>query len=273
MGSRLVVFLSDFGTVGAYAGMCRAVIARTAHDVATLDLTHAIPPHDVRTGALTLTRSLPYLPNGAVCLAVVDPGVGTERRAVAVRAADGRLLVGPDNGLLWPALERCGGVTTVVDLLHSPVRLDPVSPTFHGRDVFAPVAAHLASGIELGELGEPLDPASLVGLDLPRARLEGHRLVAHALLVDGFGNISLNASAADATQLDLQHGDGVLVGAGGSPIEATFATTFAEVEPGALLVYVDSSGHLALARRDGSASQALAVGHDDEVALARADPA
>lgn len=270
MDTQSVVFLSDFGAEGAYAGTCRAVIARSAGDVETLDLTHTVPRHDVRTGAITLARSLPYLPDGAVCLAVVDPGVGTERRGVAVQAVDGRLLVGPDNGLLWPAIERCDGPAAAIDLARTPVRLEPVSPTFHGRDVFAPAAAHLASGAELDEIGERVDPASLVELDLPRARLEEGRLLAHALLVDDFGNVSLNARADDSSHLRLKRGERALIRAGGGEVEATFATAFADVQRGELLLYVDSSGHLALARREGSAAGALGISDDDEVTITAA---
>lgn len=273
MGPQPVVFLSDFGAEGAYAGMCRAVIARAGGDVVTLDLTHTVPRHDVRTGAIILARSLPYLPDGAVCLAVVDPGVGTDRRGLAVQAADGRLLVGPDNGLLWPALERCDGPAVAIDLARSPVRLEPVSPTFHGRDVFAPAAAHLATGADLREIGERVEEASLVKLDLPRAHLEDDCLRAHVLLIDDFGNVSLNARADDSAHLRLREGERAQIEVGGRTVEAAFAAAFAEVEPGALLLYVDSSGHLALARREGSAAEALGIDRDDGVTITAAGKA
>ncbi len=148
-----ITFLSDYGYDDEFAGVCRAVIARLAPGATLIDLTHGIPRHDVRAGAAVLENALPYAPPG-VHLAVVDPGVGSARKAVAVAAAEeGRLLVGPDNGLLWPALERFGGAMAAVDLTLSPQRLEPLSATFHGRDIFAPVAAALASGTPLAAVG------------------------------------------------------------------------------------------------------------------------
>ncbi len=169
----VITFLSDYGTADDFVGVCHAVMARIAPDVRVVDLSHGIARHDLRTGALVLRRTLPFAAPG-VHLAVIDPEVGGTRRAVAVRCAEeDRLLVGPDNGLLLPAAERFGGVAEVVEISTSPCRLLPVSATFHGRDLFAPVGAHLAGGVELAETGDPLDPAELVALDLPTARLEG----------------------------------------------------------------------------------------------------
>jgi S-adenosyl-L-methionine hydrolase (adenosine-forming) len=151
VGARPITFLSDYGDEDEFAGVCRAVIARIAPDAPLIDLAHGIPRHDVRRAAVALADALPYAPPG-VHLAVVDPGVGTERRAVAVRvAAQQRILVGPDNGLLWPATVVLGGPADAVDLARSPLRLEPVSATFHGRDVFAPAAAGLALGASLSE--------------------------------------------------------------------------------------------------------------------------
>src|SRR5690606_32357416 len=155
------------------------VILRRCPDAAIVDITHGIGRHDVRHAALVLANTLPYLPAG-VHVAVVDPEVGTERRGVAVRTADERLLVGPDNGVLSVAWERCGGAIEAVDISRSRHRLQPVSATFHGRDVFAPVAAALAAGEPLAEAGDPLDVDDLAVLELPRPRIEGSELVAHA---------------------------------------------------------------------------------------------
>lgn len=146
----VITFLSDYGLLDEFVGICHAVIARRCPPARVIDLTHAIPRHDVRAGAVVLAAAVPFLPPG-VHLAVVDPGVGAEgahgRRAVALRTADGdRLLVGPDNGLLMPAAARLAGVSEAVDIGASPERLEPVSRTFHGRDIFAPVAAALAGG-------------------------------------------------------------------------------------------------------------------------------
>jgi S-adenosylmethionine hydrolase len=169
----VVTLLTDYGYEDEFVGVCHGVIARLAPAVRVIDVTHGVARHDVRSGALILRRALPYLPPG-VHLAVVDPGVGGERRAVALRTADeDRLLVGPDNGLLSLAAASFAGAVEAVDVSHSPHRLEPVSATFHGRDTFAPVAARLAEGAPLAEAGEPIDPADLVALELPRARAEG----------------------------------------------------------------------------------------------------
>jgi S-adenosylmethionine hydrolase len=245
--------LSDYGPGDEYVGVVHGVIARIAPGVRVLDLGHGVPPQDVRTGARRLARALPFVPAG-VHLAVVDPGVGGPRRAVALRAGDHRF-VGPDNGLLLEAADRFGGVTEAVEISASAWRLEPVSATFHGRDVFGPVAAHLARGEPLS--GEPLDPASLVRLPELRARREGDALVAHVLEVDGFGNLRLNADLAGLPPR---------VTVGGR--RATVARTFVDVPAGDLLLYTDSDGTPALAVNGGSAAALLGVRSGDEVRLA-----
>src|SRR5947209_19883708 len=160
-GPRPVVsFLSDYGLEDEFVGIGQGVIAGICPHARVIDLTHGIRRHDIRGGALILEGAMSYLPPG-VHLAVVDPDVGASRRAVALRAGDGRRLVGPDNGLLWPAAQRCGGVLEAADIAHSRFRLQPVSATFHGRDIFAPVAAQLAAGAVIAEVGDPLDPDEL----------------------------------------------------------------------------------------------------------------
>src|ERR1700709_1795181 len=163
-----ITFLSDYGLEDDFVGVCHAVIARIAPDVRVVDLTHGLDRHDIRTAALVLRRALPFCAPG-VHLAVVDPGVGATRRAIALRTTDeDRILVGPDNGLLSLAAQRFGGIAEVVDVARSVHRLEPVSATFHGRDIFAPVAAHLAAGAELADAGDPIDPESLTRLELPQ---------------------------------------------------------------------------------------------------------
>src|SRR3954462_7890673 len=189
----LVTFLSDYGHLDEFVGVCHGVIARLAPDVRVIDVTHGIPRHDVRAGALVLRDALPYMPPG-VHLAVVDPEVGGRRRAGALACAEEeRILVGPDNGLLTLAAERFGGVIEAIDIGRSPHRLEPVSATFHGRDLFAPVAARLAAGDPLGGRGDPIAPAELVPLELRRARGEGSEVIAHALANDRYGNVILDA--------------------------------------------------------------------------------
>src|SRR5690348_17673187 len=168
---------------------------RIAPAVEILDITHGIPPQQVLQGALVLANTLPYMPEG-VHLAVVDPGVGTQRRAVALRGGDGRLYVGPDNGLLVPAAERLGGIDGAWELENPAYRLEPVSRTFHGRDVFAPAAAHLANGVDPAELGPSLDPPSLVRLEVPEPVARDGFIRAHVVIVDRFGNVQLNLTAA-----------------------------------------------------------------------------
>jgi S-adenosylmethionine hydrolase len=260
----LVTFLSDYGLGDDFVGVCHGVIARIAPQVRVLDLTHGIARHDVRSGAIVLRRALPFMPAG-VHLAVVDPEVGAQRRAVALRCAeDERLLVGPDNGLLMAAAERFGGVVEAVDVGRSPLRLEPVSASFHGRDVFAPVAAQLAAGAALAQAGEPLDPAELTALELPRAQLVADGLLAHVLQADGYGNIVLDVEHAQVAGSGLRLGRAVTV----NGERALYATTFADVPRGGLLLYEDGYRTLALAVNRGSALAALGLDIDDEVLIA-----
>ena len=258
-----VTFLSDYGRGDDFVGVCHAVIARIAPDVRVIDLTHDVPRHDVRSAAVILRRALPYCPAG-VHLVVVDPGVGGTRRAVAVRVADeGRVLVGPDNGVLWPAAERFGGVVEAVDVAHSPHRLEPVSATFHGRDLFAPVAAHLAAGEPLGAAGEPIEPDDLVQLTLPTPHVDAERVYAHVVSTDTFGNVALDVAHDEGMAAGLRLGGRVRVN--GTP--ATYARTFEDVGPGELMIYEDAYRTLALAINRGSAREFLDLGLDDEVLI------
>lgn len=267
---RPITFLSDYGTEDEFAGVCRAVIARIAPAANVIDLTHGIPRHDVAQGAAVLANALPYAPPG-VHLAVVDPGVGSPRKAVAVRVADeGRVLVGPDNGLLGPAIERLGGAVEAADVSLSPVRLEPISATFHGRDIFAPVAAHVALGAGLAELGEPMDPAELLTLERPAPVVEGGRVTAAVTYVDRFGNVALGLRADDLDETELKLGRTAVVEANGRERELPYALTFADVPAGSPLLYLDSYGNLALAVNRGSAAELFGVGAGDTVALRRA---
>jgi S-adenosylmethionine hydrolase len=265
----VLTFLSDYGLDDDFVGVCHGVIAGLAPDVRVIDVTHGIARHDVRSGALVLRRALPFMPAG-VHLAVVDPEVGAPRRAVALRcASEQRLLVGPDNGLLMPAAERFGGVAEAVDIGRSALRLEPLSASFHGRDVFAPVAAALAAGAALAQVGSALDPAGLVALELPRARSTGDGLLAHALQVDRYGNVSLDAEHAQLAGSGLCLGRRVTVN--GRP--ALYARTFADVPAGGLLLYEDGYRTLALAINRGSALEELGLALDDEVLIAPGDGA
>jgi S-adenosylmethionine hydrolase len=259
----IVTLLTDYGLHDEFVGVCHGVIRRRAPEAAIVDITHGVTRHDVRQGALTLRNALPYMPSG-VHVAVVDPQVGTERRAVAVRCAEEhRVLVGPDNGLLSLAWERFGGAVEAVDVSRSPHRLEPLSATFHGRDVFAPVGAALAAGEPFADAGEPLDPAELTALELPEPRRDGEALVAHALTIDGYGNVGLNVGHADAMGAGMRLGDRVDV----NGHDAQVVQTFADVPAGELLLYEDAWRSLALAVNRGDAAELLGLRTDDEVRL------
>jgi len=265
----LITFLSDYGHADEFVGVCHAVIARRCPRARVIDLGHGIARHDIRAGALALRAALPYTPPG-VHLAVVDPGVGGQRRAIAIRVEhDQRILVGPDNGLLALAAQALGGAREAVDIGNSPERLQPLSATFHGRDIFAPVAAALADGAALEAVGEAIATDGLTTLELPQARREGERIVAHALGSDLYGNLTLDATAELAAQAGLAAGVEAAVEVGERELPARVGATFGDVEPGRLLIYEDARGALALAVNGGSAAAALGLRGDDEVVLRR----
>lgn len=269
MTAPVITFLSDYGLDDGFVGICHGVIARICPQARVIDITHGIARHDVREGALALRAALRYMPTG-VHLAVVDPDVGAGRRAIAVRAADDHLMVGPDNGLLWLAAEEAGGIVEAVDIAGSPWRLEPVSATFHGRDVFAPVAARLADGGTLAQAGKPLDPGELVRLELPGPRRDDGALVVHAIHVDRFGNVQLNASheqlVGEDTGLSLGLGSGVeLESPGSERYRAHYVRTFADVEPEDLLLYEDADGTLAVAVSRGNAAERLGLAVGDQL--------
>jgi S-adenosylmethionine hydrolase len=262
----IVSMLTDYGREDDFVGVCHAVILGICPDARIVDVSHGIARHDVRQGAIVLRNTLPYVPRG-VHLAIVDPQVGTERRAVALSTEDGRLLVGPDNGLMSLAWERFGGIAEAVDVSRSPHRLEPVSATFHGRDLFAPVAAHLAAGVPLAEAGDTLDPDALKTIVLPEARKEGDAVVAHVLTIDRFGNVSLNLSHAELAGTGIVLGGQAELGVGGERYLANVAHTFADVRPGDILVYEDSYRALSIAINRGDAAATMQLAPDAEVRI------
>ncbi len=271
MHPNLITFLSDYGLRDEFVGVCRGVIARRCPQARVIDITHGVPAFDVRAGAAMLAGALPFMPP-AVHLAVVDPGVGAEgqdaRRAIALRAAsEGRLLVGPDNGLLIAAAVLLGGVVEAVDIGKSEECLRPVSRTFHGRDVFAPVAAALAAGRELASVGEPLEVSSLRELKAAGARVERGVLLAHVLRSDGFGNLILDASPAQLEEIGVRVGGRAWLQAGEPAHAATRANTFGELDAGGLLLYEDATGAVAVAVNRGSAAALLKLAPDAELVL------
>jgi hypothetical protein len=266
-GPPIITFITDYGLVDEFVGICHGVIAAICPAARVIDLTHGVPRHDVRAGALLLRDATAYMPPG-VSLGVVDPDVGAERRAVALLSADGRRFVGPDNGLLMPAAEACGGVVEAVDIARSAFRLEPVSATFHGRDIFAPVAARLAVGESLGAAGDPLDPRELVVLGLPSPRRADGALIAHVLHVDRFGNLQLDAGHEDLEGSGLKLGHAVRAqGPSGVEDRLQYVRTFADVSAGELLLYEDAQRRLAIAVSHGDAAERLGLSVDDELRI------
>ena len=260
---RWVSFTTDYGTSDGFVAACKGVLATIAPEVRVIDVSHHVPPQHVRRGAAVLAQAVPWLPP-AVHLAVVDPGVGTDRRGVAVVTARG-VLVGPDNGLLIPAAEALGGATTAHALTEPVYHLPEVSSTFHGRDVFAPVAGHLCRGVDPVRLGPPVAVADLRRLPPPRVVVAPGRLRAEVLAVDTFGNVQLAATAADLAAAGLPAD--VTVHTGETARAARTGRTFADAEPGALVVLADSAGHAAVAVNGGSAAAALGIRDGDLVTV------
>ena len=266
-----VTFLTDFGLQDDFVGTCHGVMKRIAPDVQIIDITHGIPPRQVLQGALVLANTLPYMPVG-VHLAVVDPGVGTGRRALALRDAEGRVFVGPDNGLLLPAAETLGGVVDAYELTNPAYALEPVSRTFHGRDIFSPAAAHLALGVPLTELGPPVDPEALVRLELPEPEIGRSRLRATVLYVDTFGNVQLNLTRDDLQRVGIVPGTQVELELQRERYYAVAARTFADARPGDIILYEDSYRNCALAINEGNAGEMFTARPGQEVVIHLALP-
>jgi S-adenosylmethionine hydrolase len=266
-GLGSVFLLTDYGHTDEFAGVVRAVVARRAPDARIVDITNDVPAFDVRAGALALTRAVPYLGAGVV-LAVVDPGVGTARRAVAVaaRAADGGPLhfVGPDNGLLCWAIDEVGGARAAA-FLRAPAGSSPA--TFDGRDVFAPAAARLWQGEPLTALGTTIDPDVLVRLDAPRCTVTAGVVEAEVLWVDRFGNAQLAARPGDERAAGL--GGDLEVVAAGRAHNVRRVSAFAELDGDALGVFTDANGHLAVACHRQPAAAVLDVHAGDTVLVRR----
>jgi hypothetical protein len=259
-----ITFLSDYGAGDEFVGVVKSVIRQIAPHVTVVDLTHEVPAYDVRAGGLTLSRSAQYLCPGVV-LAVVDPGVGTERRAIAVEVGGGQsYLVGPDNGLLAGAVAMCGGATAAVELTNTEFQLAAPGPTFAGRDVFAPAAAHLCAGVPLGDLGGAIDPLSLLPGLLPLTREEAGTLIAEVLWVDRYGNCQLNVDPDEVSsfgpRVQLRWGDDVRT--------AERSPTYEGIAPGQVGLVVDSYGMLSVCLGRRSAAEELRLDVGTEVILA-----
>lgn len=268
MATPFISFLTDFGDTAP--ATCRGVIWSILPEARINDLSHGLRQFGIRDGAFLLWSSLPYQPIG-VHLAVVDPGVGTERRPIVLRTARGDHLVGPDNGLLRPAADRLGGITAAHVLDNRALwRADDVSSTFHGRDIFAPVAAHLASGVPIAEAGTAIDPAGLVPLVLPEPRMAGSTLHTSVLYIDAFGNCRLAGQPEDLAALRgrLEPGDAFTVRIGDERHTVPWQPTFGAVETGDLLLYDDADyAGLGIGVNQGSASERLGLGRDAPVVI------
>lgn len=251
-------------------GVCRGVIKRIAPDAEVIDITHGIAPHSVVQGAFVLASTVPFMP-ADIHLAVVDPGVGSDRRAIALRGTDGRLYVGPDNGLLVLAADRLGGVEEAVELANPAYRLEPVARTFHGRDVFAPAAAHLAAGVELAELGPGIAAKELVRIDLPAPSIGTRRIRATVVYVDRFGNVQLNLTRDDLAQVGIESGSKLEIGVGFERYYAVAARTFAEVRGGDIVLYEDAYWNISLAINRGNAAEMFGVSPGDDLKISAAD--
>jgi S-adenosylmethionine hydrolase len=254
----VITFLSDFGLRDDFVGTCHGVIKRIAPEADIIDITHGIEPQAVLQGALVLANTIPYMPEG-VHLAVIDPGVGTTRRCLALRDESGRLYVGPDNGLLVPAAEKLGGLDGAWELVNRAYMLEPVSRTFHGRDVFAPAAAYLATGLDPAELGPALDLATLVRLELPKPEVAGASIRATVLYIDRFGNVQLNLSRADVERAGVEPGKQIELELGFERYYATAARTFADARAGDIILYADAYENMAIAITDGNAAEMFSI--------------
>jgi S-adenosylmethionine hydrolase len=269
----VIGFLTDFGFDGA-AATCRGVMLGICRDAHIVDISHSLAKYAVTDGAFLLRSALPYLPVG-VHVAVVDPGVGTERRAIGIRAGRGDVLIGPDNGLLIEPAEALGGIVEVRVLSNRTLWLDAASDTFHGRDIFAPVAAHLAAGdAEFGDVGEAVDPETLVRLERREARVGEGLIDAHVIYVDSFGNLRLSAGGGAITAAfgSLPVGAPLRVEINGTKLDVTWGPSFGHVAVGAAILYRDSSGNLALALNQGDLATRLGVRTGAAVTIGRGDP-
>jgi S-adenosylmethionine hydrolase len=262
-----ITFLTDFGLQDDFVGTCHGVIAVIAPEAQVIDVTHGIPPQAVLQGAVVLRNTTRYMPVG-VHLAVVDPDVGGNRRAVAVRTRDGRTFVGPDNGLLMLAADEAG-VEAAHELSEPRYQLPDVSRTFHARDIFAPAAAHLANGVPIEELGTALDPSSLVRVAVPEPEIGRSQIGATVVAVDRFGNVATNIRRAHVDHLGVSDGDQVEVRLTLDRYFAVVAGTFADAPPGELILYEDAYGLVTLAISRGNAARLTGVSSGDELRIAR----
>ena len=263
---RYLSFLTDYGLEDGFVAACHGVSARIAPHAEVIDVTHLVPPGDVRRGAAVLAQTVPYLPP-AVHVAVVDPGVGTARRGVAVAAGDS-VFIGPDNGLLSWAVTAAGGAGRAFSLTNRNLWLSRVTPTFHGRDIFMPVAAHLATDAELAAAGEEIDVGDLVTLPAPERLVRDLVAAGEVLTVDRFGNVQLTITGADVAEIGVKPGGTVLVRCGHRQLSLPYRDTFGAVATGDLVTYTDSAGLVSIAVNGGNAAQRLGLPPGARISIA-----
>ena len=251
-----LTFLSDYGLEDEFVGVCQGVILRIDPHVKIIHIHHNILRQSIRHGAIVLEQSIRFMPE-SVHLAVVDPGVGSERRAIVIESGWGEIFVGPDNGLLIPAAEQCGGLKRAFEILDRAFLLTPISRTFQGRDVFSPAAAHIANGVDPSDLGPAIPLDDLERLEIPEAWVHDDHLHAEVLQVDRFGNLQLNVNRAHLETVHLSNGARLEVRMEGHRIHVPLGTTFADVEDGEFVLIEDSYRHLSLAVNKGDAAARL----------------
>ena len=255
----IVTFLSDYGLQDEFVGVCHGVILGIKEDLRIIDIHHDILRQDVRHGAVVLQQSIKFMPD-AVHLAVVDPAVGTERRAVAVETRHGSVFVAPDNGLVVPAANECGGIARAYELTNRSLMLSPMSHTFHGRDVFAPAAAHIAGGVELKEFGPEVRTGELAGLEIPEAWPHDDHLHAQVLQLDRFGNLQLNFNHKVLEDVGMAEGRRLEIRMEGHRLQVPYGKSFGDVEVGEYVLIEDSYEKLSLAVNKGDAAARLQAG-------------
>jgi S-adenosylmethionine hydrolase len=272
-----ISLLSDWGERDPSAAICRGVILGIAPDALIVDITHKVKKYNIRHGALMLWCALPYLPIGAH-LAVIDPGVGTSRRPIALETARGDYLIGPDNGLLLPGADRLGGVVCAHVIENVQYRLPVVSSTFHGRDMFAPAAAHLSLGVPLDAIGPSIEPSELVAIDWPPVVVRPGELETTVIYRDTFGNVKLAGLTADLLDAieGLAHGDEVELRFSRGwrkRLTVRWSPTFGDVPVGEYLLCEDSYGRLCIAQNQGDAASTLPLAEGTTVSVSRPAPA
>ena len=268
-GARPIVFISDFGLSSEWVGICHAVMRRISPASPIVDLSHFIRPLHVSSGALLLADSLPYISEEAVVLAVVDPNVGKDRE-VAVETAGGRLMVGPDNGLLSPAWRVDGGVRKAVEIASTAVITEPIAPSFRTRDTMCPATAHLAAGMSLDELGPELDPSTLAELTMAEPETEAGKIQCEVIDFNRFGNVQLNVRESHLAAAGLDDADGVEVAAVAGSARARRGSTCADFEPGEYGVIFDPRGWLTIVRGNpANALEGLGLSIGDLVWISR----